>query len=206
MLHIKQIIEDRYKSNSYVLFNTVNCIIIDINLNTIEFIKEKKLNPVYLFLTHEHFDHIKGTSQLKNMFPNLIIVASKIASDLLTSSQGNLSFFLDGKGFEEIHADIFTDDKNEFIFEENMIKTYPAPGHTTGGIFIHIDNMLFTGDTILDIKTPTTLPNSSKKQLKESIDFVDNNFSSDTVFYQGHGRPFLKLNWDKTISLPLRKK
>ena len=74
MLHIKQIIEDRYKSNSYVLFNTVNCIIIDINLNTIEFIKEKKLNPVYLFLTHEHFDHIKGTSQLKNMFPNLIIV------------------------------------------------------------------------------------------------------------------------------------
>ena len=47
---------------------------------------------------------------------------------------------------------------------------------------------------------------TAKKQLKESIDFVDNNFSSDTVFYQGHGRPFLKLNWDKTISLPLRKK
>lgn len=207
MINIEQIIEIRHKANSYVVFNEKkNCIIVDINLNTLDFIKKENLNPAFLFLTHEHFDHIRGTSQLKTMFPEMTIVASKKASDLMMTSQGNLSFFLDGKGFKEISADIFTDDKDEFLFEDITIKTYPAPGHTTGGIFIHMNNILFTGDTILDIKTPTTLPNSSKKQLKESIDFVDNNFSDDTVFYQGHGAPFLKSNWDKTISLPLVKK
>lgn len=206
MFNIEQIIENRHKANSYVIYNNKDCIVVDINLNTLKYIEEKKLNPVFLFLTHEHFDHVQGTSRLKNMFPNMTIVASKTASDLMAKSQGNLSFFLDGKGFQEINADIFTDDKNEFLFEKTVIKTYPAPGHTTGGIFIHIGNILFTGDTILDIKTPTTLPNSSKKQLKESIDFVDSNFSDDTIFYQGHGKPFLKSKWDKNISLPLVKK
>ena len=68
-------------------------------------------------------------------------------------------------------------------------------------IIIHIDNALFTGDTLLDIKTPTTLPNSSKIKLRESLDFIDNNFDDNIIFYQGHGKPFSKKDWDKEKSI-----
>ena len=64
-----------------------------------------------------------------------------------------------------------------------------------------MDNVLFTGDTVLDVKTPVNLPHSSKIKLKESVDFIDENFSDDTIFYQGHGKPFLKKDWNKTITL-----
>ena len=64
-----------------------------------------------------------------------------------------------------------------------------------------MDNLLFTGDTVLDVKTPVNLPHSSKIKLKESIDFIDKNFPDDTIFYQGHGKPFLKKDWDKQKSL-----
>lgn len=206
MLNIKQIIESKYKANSYVIIEGNDCIIIDTNINTPTFITANNLNPIFLFLTHEHFDHVKGSAELKKMFPNMQIVASKAASDLMATSQGNLSFFMDGVGFNEIHADIHIEDINEFQFKDKKVITYPSPGHTTGGILIHIENVLFTGDTVLNIKTPTTLPNSSKKQLYESINFIDSMFSNDTIFYQGHGAPFYKSEWDKTVSLPYIKK
>ena len=82
-----------------------------------------------------------------------------------------------------------------------MIKTYNTPGHSEGGIVISMDNILFTGDTLLDVKTPVNFPNSSKTKLKESIDFIDEKFSDDTIFYQGHGKPFLKKDWNKNKSL-----
>lgn len=59
----------------------------------------------------------------------------------------------------------------------------------------------FTGDTVLDIKTPVNLPNSSKEKLKQSIKFIDEKFSDDTIFYQGHGKPFPKKEWDRMKTL-----
>ena len=135
----------------------------------------------------------------------MIIVASKITSSLMKDAKTNMSFYLDGIGIEEIEADVYIEDKSSFIFKENNIQTYYTPGHTAGGIIIHIGNVLFTGDTLLNIKTPTNLPNSSKKQLRESIEFIDSNFNNDTIFYQGHGDPFPKSKWDKNISIGVKK-
>lgn len=203
--NISKIIEDRFKANSFVLSIGNECIIIDMNTNVLPFILDNGLTPKYLFLTHEHFDHIKGTKELKNTFPDMQITASKITSELLVDSKGNMSFYLDGIGIEEVAADIFIENVSEFDFHGHKINTYYTPGHTTGGIIIHIDNMLFTGDTLLNIKTPTTLPNSSKQQLKESLDFIDEKFDDNTIFYQGHGEPFLKKDWDKNKSLGIKK-
>lgn len=204
-MDIIRIIEDKYKANSFIAAENNECIIIDMNTNVLPYITDNKLNPKYLFLTHEHFDHIKGTAELKNRYNDMQIISSKITSDLIINSKGNMSFFLNGAGFEECAADIFIEDINTFQFNNHLITTYYTPGHTTGGIIIHIDNTLFTGDTVLNIKTPTTLPNSSKKQLRESIEFIDKNFDDNTLFYQGHGAPFLKKDWNKDISIGVKK-
>lgn len=204
-LHIKQIVGDRFKANSYIFMEDSQCIVIDCNTNTLPYLQKNNLEPVYLFVTHEHFDHVDGVKKLKECFPNMVIVASKITSSLMKDAKTNMSFYLDGIGIEEIEADVYIEDKSSFLFKENNIQTYYTPGHTAGGIIIHINNYLFTGDTLLDIKTPTNLPNSSRQQLKESLDFIDNYFDNNTIFYQGHGEPFLKKDWDKDISVGIKK-
>ena len=200
-MDIKTFITPHYKSNSYIIIIDTKCVIVDINLDAIDYIKENKLEPVYLFLTHEHLDHIKGTSKIKTLYPSIKIISSKITAENIKDSRENLSLYFDGVGFEEDGVDIFSEDENEFIFKGIKIKTYNTPGHSEGSIVIHMINILFTGDTVLDLKTPVNLPHSSKIKLKESVDFIDENFSDDTIFYQGHGKPFLKKDWDKQKSL-----
>lgn len=199
-MDIKTVVTPHYKSNSFVVINK-KCVIIDINLEAIDYIKENNLEPEYLFLTHEHLDHIKGTSQIKKLYPSIKIISSKVAAENIKNIRENLSLYFDGIGFEEDGVDIFIEDENEFIFQDKIIKTYNTPGHSEGSIVINIDNLLFTGDTVLDVKTPVNLPHSSKIKLKESIDFIDENFSDDTIFYQGHGKPFLKKEWDRMKTL-----
>lgn len=200
-MDIKTFITPHYKSNSYIIIIDTKCVIVDINLDAIDYIKENKLEPVYLFLTHEHLDHIKGTSKIKTLYPSIKIISSKITAENIKDSRENLSFYFDGIGFTENGVDIFIEDENEFIFQDKIIKAYNTPGHSEGSIVINMDNLLFTGDTVLDVKTPVNLPTSSKAKLKESIDFIDENFSDNTIFYQGHGKPFLKKDWDKQKSL-----
>lgn len=206
MVKIDKVIHNRFKANSYFFIEDGKCVVIDCNANTLHYLQENNLLPVYLFLTHEHFDHVEGVKQLKEYFPDIIIIASHITSNLMKDSKTNMSFYLDGIGIEEIEADVYIEDTSSFNFGEHNIQTYYTPGHTTGGIIIHIDNALFTGDTVLNVKTPTTLPNSSKKQLRESIEFIDSHFDDDTVFYQGHGEPFTKKEWDKDITTGAKKK
>lgn len=205
MAKIDKVIHNKFKANSYIFMEDNQCIIIDCNTNTLPYLQEHNLEPAYLLVTHEHFDHVEGVKKLKECFPNMIIVASKITSSLMKDAKTNMSFYLDGIGIEEIEADVYIEDKSSFIFKENNIQTYYTPGHTAGGIIIHIGNVLFTGDTLLNIKTPTNLPNSSKKQLRESIEFIDSNFNNDTIFYQGHGDPFPKSKWDKNMSIGVKK-
>ncbi len=200
-MKIYTLVSTRHNSNSFIINIENKCIIIDINLEAIDYIKENNLEPEYLFLTHEHLDHIKGTSEIKILYPSIKIISSKVAAENIKNIRENLSLYFDGIGFTENGVDIFIEDENEFIFQDILIKTYNTPGHSEGSIVINIDNLLFTGDTVLDVKTPVNLPNSSKAQLKESVDFIDENFSDDTIFYQGHGKPFLKKDWNKTITL-----
>lgn len=200
-MDIKTVVTPHYNSNSYIIIIDTKCVIVDINLETINYVKEYKLEPIYLFLTHEHLDHIKGTSEIKKLYPSIKIISSKVAAKNIQDSRENLSLYFDGVGFEEDGVDIFIEYENEFIFQDILIKTYNTPGHSEGSIVINIDNVLFTGDTVLDVKTPVNLPHSSKIKLKESVDFIDENFSDDTIFYQGHGKPFLKKDWDKNKSL-----
>lgn len=206
MEKIDRIVNNRFNVNSYIYQENNKCIIIDCNIHTYDYIIKNKLMPEYMFLTHEHFDHIEGVMQIKKEFPNILIVSSSLTANLIKDKKSNMSYYSDGIGFEEDGVDIYTEDKSAFHFNKHIINTYSTPGHTECGIVIEIGHCLFTGDTVLDVKTPANLCNSSKQQLIASLDFIDNHFDNDTVFYQGHGEPFLKKDWNKDISIGTNKK
>lgn len=206
MEKIDRIVNNRFNVNSYIYQENNKCIIIDCNIHTYDYIIKNKLMPEYMFLTHEHFDHIEGVMQIKKEYPNILIVSSSLTANLIKDKKSNMSYYSDGIGFEEDGVDIYTEDKSAFHFNKHIINTYSTPGHTECGIVIEIGHCLFTGDTVLDVKTPANLCNSSKQQLIASLDFIDNHFDNDTVFYQGHGEPFLKKDWNKDISIGTNKK
>ncbi|MCI6474766.1 MAG: MBL fold metallo-hydrolase [Mucispirillum sp.] len=206
MEKIDRIVNNRFNVNSYIYQENNKCIIIDCNIHTYDYIIKNKLMPEYMFLTHEHFDHIEGVMQIKKEFPNILIVSSSLTANLIKDKKSNMSYYSDGIGFEEDGVDIYTENKSAFHFNKHIINTYSTPGHTECGIVIEIGHCLFTGDTVLDVKTPANLCNSSKQQLIASLDFIDNHFDNDTVFYQGHGEPFLKKDWNKDISIGTNKK
>lgn len=205
MEKIDRIVNNRFNVNSYIYQENNKCIIIDCNIHTYDYIIKNKLMPEYMFLTHEHFDHIEGVMQIKKEFPNILIVSSSLTANLIKDKKSNMSYYSDGIGFEEDGVDIYTENKSAFHFNKHIINTYSTPGHTECGIVIEIGHCLFTGDTVLDVKTPANLCNSSKQQLIASLDFIDNHFDNDTVFYQGHGEPFLKKDWNKDISIGTKK-
>lgn len=93
MEKIDRIINDRFNVNSYIYKENNKCIIIDSNINIYDYIIKNELIPEYIFLTHEHFDHIIGVSRLKNIFPDIKVVASRETSDMMQDNKGNMSFY-----------------------------------------------------------------------------------------------------------------
>jgi hydroxyacylglutathione hydrolase len=185
-------------SNSFVIYTQANssCIIVDPGTEDcdklIEFIVEKRLNPEYIFLTHEHFDHIWGVNKLKEIY-NCKIVCSLECSLRIITSKKNMSLFYNQVGFITYPADIFIEDINYHLeWKERKIEFITTKGHSEASICILIDDKLFTGDTIIKNSiTVTKLPGGSKSKLIESISLLDEKFSrKQIIIYPGHGESF----------------
>ena len=87
MAKIDKVIHNKFKANSYIFMEDNQCIIIDCNTNTLPYLQEHNLEPAYLLVTHEHFDHMEGVKKLKECFPNMIIVAPEITSSLMKDAK-----------------------------------------------------------------------------------------------------------------------
>ncbi len=104
--------------------------------------------PVYLFLTHSHFDHIGAASYLKKIWPELQIIASarcrevvnrpkaiKAIKDLNRESLQSRIFYnihpiYEGP-FESFHVDrIIEPDKDIKLGPDLTVTTLNTPGHT----------------------------------------------------------------------------
>lgn len=193
-MEIIRYINDLFNSNTYVIKLPNNkVVIIDPCENELilNYLKLNNLIPVYAFLTHEHIDHISGTNMLKKLYPKVKIVCSNYSMIAIGQPKLNLSFFYK-IDYSSVPADITVSEKGLQISLESLeIKLFNFGGHSMGGMFIDINNTLFTGDQFIkNIKTVTKLPGGSKEKLMESFLFVKNNFEKKTIIYPGHGEKF----------------
>jgi hydroxyacylglutathione hydrolase len=195
---VERIINKPINSNCFIIYTVQNasCIIIDPGTEDCEEVlnfldKEKKI-PEYIFLTHEHFDHIWGVNTLKKIF-NCKLVCSSVCAENIVNKKKNLSVFFNQIGFETCIADIiFNTQKLEINWNNNIINCYSTPGHSDASICIHIGSILFTGDTIIkDEKTITKLPSGSKTKLTQTINYLKSVFFQKNILvHAGHGNSF----------------
>jgi hydroxyacylglutathione hydrolase len=194
---IKSFINRPVPSVCYLIYNNCfrDCIIVDPGNKDIselnQFINEKSLRPVYIILTHEHFDHIGGVEPLRELY-SCKVISSEECSLSITDPKRNFSLFIDQIGFSTRPTEILI--KESFIlkfwncFEILLI---PTPGHSEGSICIAIEDILITGDKLLNnMRTVIKLPGGDKNKLLGSLKTIQAKFNGSTKIYPGHGEPF----------------
>ena len=194
-MYIHKIKNSPITSNCYIIYHDSKCIIVDpgssSNNEIYEFLELKNLRPEYIFLTHEHFDHIWGLNDLRSTYLELKVISSIECSNSMKCSKKNLSAFYKDIDFVCFKSDIVFKDSFKLFWADTMFDFFITQGHSLGSICILFDNFLITGDTIiLNEKSLTKFPNSSESQLKSSILKISEKITFPIKILSGHGEDF----------------
>jgi len=204
-LDIERFLNFPVSSNCFVVSAAGNeCILVDPACGDgkalLDHLAAHHLKPVYIILTHEHFDHISSVECIRNNYP-CKVVASAECSASIGNSKKNLSLFYDQQGFTCKPADILVNENN-FVLNWNGItlRFQSTPGHTEGSICFSIGNNLFTGDTLMNGYKPVVkLPGGNIKKLEQSINRLLREYSGETIVFPGHGETFMLKDINKVV-------
>ncbi|MCG8338816.1 MAG: MBL fold metallo-hydrolase [Proteobacteria bacterium] len=143
----------------------------DINL-----IKELGVDLKYLLETHVHADHITSASEIRDRLGALVIYGASAGVDC---------------------ADLILEDGEELAFGQFIVKAISTPGHTDGCTTYQIENMIFTGDTLLIRGCGRTdFQQGSSENLYNSVNNKLFTLPDDTIVYPAHD---YKGMWSSTI-------
>ncbi len=194
-MEINCLILGLYETNCYILRRdnkAGDCIIVDTGLDCeplIDFLRQGKLNPTALVLTHGHIDHIAGVNALRENFPNIKVYIHEFDSGMLEEPLSNLSAMA-GAAFITEPADFTLQDGD--VVEQAGIKlqVLHTPGHTPGGISLYSAEygIVFSGDALFaDSVGRTDFPGGSMTQLVAGIKDKLLTLPDETKVYPGHG-------------------
>lgn len=196
MFSIQPLINTPVPSNCFVLYDKMlgdNCIIVDPGGKTvneiIRFLERESLNPEYIILTHEHFDHCWGVNELVERY-GIPIVCSAVCAECIKYEKRNCSVFYDNKERFVITSDTISVETLNYVlpFGDTEIHFFETPGHTNASICFTIGQSLFTGDTLIkDLRTVTKLPTGSVEKLQETKKLLQNMQGKGYMVYPGHG-------------------
>ena len=142
-------------------------------------LEANQLNLTSVLCTHHHADHIGGLEDLIDEVGKLRVI-----------------------GFEGDRARIpllneLLVDRDEFSvcgLSGSMLHT---PGHTTGGVVYHLDNNLFTGDTLFGGGCGRLFEGTPAQMLASLEKLI--HFHPDTLVYCGHEYTVVNLNFARQV-------
>lgn len=178
-----------FGSNSYVIYDSQNCIIVDptdiASRHIIYFIEKNNLKPICVVNTHGHYDHINGDDIVASYF-DLEVYIHREDSKFLLEPSLNLSIYFKEKFI--VKSKLKYIDENQELMNFKIIHT---PGHTPGSICLKHDNLLICGDLVFSNSIGRVdLPLSSKEDMKSSLRKVMNYIDENKTILSGHGKVF----------------
>lgn len=140
----------------------------------------------YILLTHGHFDHIGYADELRRKTGAKIVIY-KGEEKFLRNSALNLSSFMGRLKIAPFDADVVVSDEDKIPFGENFIRVIHTPGHTSGSCCYIIEDILFSGDTLMaGSMGRTDFPTGNYDEIIESLKRL-RSLEGDYRVYCGHG-------------------
>lgn len=145
---------------------------------------QQKINIKFIVNTHAHVDHVMGNEEMKQKTGAKIIIHEEDAPLLTRIPQSMLMMF---GGRPSPPADQTVKDGDLIRVANLALKVLHTPGHSPGGMCLHSDNAVFTGDTLfVGGVGRTDLPGGSWPLMLQSIKTKILTLPDDTVIYPGH--------------------
>ena len=178
-------------SNCYVVYDDHRrCFIVDPSCNydgVINFVKENRLKPLGILLTHSHYDHIKGVDRTVKAF-KIPVYIHEDDYEGLYSPKYNLSQIDEMLVKLTSIAKTVKDYDTIKGLEEDVLVIH-TPFHSRGSVCYYLSNnkILFSGDTLFYRSIGrsdfiTSIPGKTKESLKKIMALPD-----DVTVYPGHG-------------------
>ncbi|MBN1639338.1 MAG: MBL fold metallo-hydrolase [Ignavibacteriales bacterium] len=196
-------------SNMYIIENEKSIIVIDPfeDEDTFKDYLDNNFSLDYIFLTHEHYDHISGVNFLKKKFETKV-VCSSTCGELIKDPSANFSKYFEALAMmipqdkaalkvEDVKpyatsADLVFNKKLILNWEGMDIIMYETPGHSQGSCCLILNNdCLFSGDSLLkDYPVVTKLKGGSKRSYESiSKPFLES-LPKGMKIYPGHFEEF----------------
>lgn len=171
-LVFQQLFEKETSTYTYLLADpdSLEAVIIDPVIEMIKrdtkLIEDLGLKLKYILDTHVHADHITASGELRKKTGALVGVSS---------------------AYDFTCPDLHLEDGQELKFGNFTIKAIHTPGHTNGCISYKINDMVFTGDTLLVRGCGRTdFQGGSSEQLFKSVREKLFTLPDETIVYPAH--------------------
>lgn len=187
-----------YKNaNTFIIeINEFDVLIIDLGNYPIEKLVEwlsfHNKNILGLILTHEHADHCYGVDALKSKIEFTLYCSEKCKINMRNPKQNFSRYIEDFETFGVQSEAVIVKDNQILNFNGLNLTVMETPGHSPGSICLFAENMVFTGDTILNnVESPLSFPHSNKLDYERSKTRIMEKLKPQIKIYPGHDEPFL---------------
>ena len=187
---IHTIVVGDLRTNCYILQSNNAAIIIDPGAEPeriVRFIRDIKVKPSQIIVTHTHFDHVLGVDVVRAKLDIPFLIHRDDLS-MLESMQSRVHQFM---GFEvppPPRVDSYLKDRDVLTVGDETVQVLHTPGHSPGSISISGRGYVFTGDALFNQSIGRTdLPGGDLKTLIHSIRDRLFKLKDETIVYPGHG-------------------
>ncbi len=203
--NIKCFVSGMCETNTYIISDeNSNCVIVDPESRHepyVKYIEENGLKPVYIILTHAHFDHIGAMEGLRKAL-KIDVLAGEDEKRTLNDPHINMSDEFGGRG-TSFEADRYLKDGEEFTAGSMTFKTLFTPGHTCGSVCYLCENVMIAGDTLfMGSCGRTDFPTGDWNKMMRSLNMLKN-LEGDYHVLPGHG-PATTLGRERATNMFMR--